>query len=126
MTFEVGVVGGFRARHHLVGDFGPAREEHEHAYRVEATVAGERLRADGTLLDITVLQAGLARVTADLDGADLNALPGLTDPTPTAEVVARYIFGRVADSTRGQGLATLSVRVWESAEAFAAYSGALV
>ena len=124
--FEVGVVGGFHARHHLVGDFGPAREEHAHEYRLELTVRGDALRADGTLLDITLLQEALRLIADDLTDRDLNQLAELNSPTPTAEVVGRYVFDRVADALKGQSAGTLSVRVWESADAFAGYTGDLV
>jgi 6-pyruvoyltetrahydropterin/6-carboxytetrahydropterin synthase len=124
--FEVGVVGGFRARHHLIGDFGPARDEHEHDYRIELIVRGDALRADGTLLDITLINGALHQIATDLTDRDLNQIVGLRAQNPTAEVVARYIFERVAEALSGHGgSSTLAVRVWESADAFAGYSGAL-
>jgi 6-pyruvoyltetrahydropterin/6-carboxytetrahydropterin synthase len=127
MSFEVGVVAEFTASHHLVGDFGPASLPHAHAYRVEVGVSGDRLGADGTLFDITRLQQAVARVIADLDGADLNDLSvsHLARPNPTAEVIARFFFDRVAGTLAGQGLARLETRIWESPEAFASYSGDL-
>ena len=125
MRFEVGVVGSFRARHHLVGDFGPASQPHEHEYRVEASVRGPNLQPDGTLFDITLLQDALAAGVGDLDGRNLNDLLGLGEPNPTAEVVARYLFRRVAPALAHTGLRTLSVRVWESEAAYAAYAGEL-
>jgi 6-pyruvoyltetrahydropterin/6-carboxytetrahydropterin synthase len=125
MTFEVGVVGHFSARHHLVGDFGPASEPHEHAYRVEAEVVGAVLRADGTLFDITRLQTALAMVIANLDGHDLNAHAGLASPNPTAEVVARFFFDSLSSALAGQGLGRLRTRVWESPEAYVSYTGDL-
>jgi 6-pyruvoyltetrahydropterin/6-carboxytetrahydropterin synthase len=117
--FEVGVVAEFEATHHLVGDFGPASLTHRHDYRVEVTVAGPTLRQDGTLLDITLIQQALRGVVDDLRGADLNTLD-LT-PNPTAEVVARYIWQRVAANLPTE---RLTVTVWESPEAFARYSAA--
>jgi 6-pyruvoyltetrahydropterin/6-carboxytetrahydropterin synthase len=125
VTFEVGVVRNITARHHLVGDFGPASEPHEHTYRIEVVVSGETLGADGTLLDITVLQAALTQSLKTLDGADLNGIPDLSSPNPTAEVVARYIFHAIAAHLRQQGLSRLQTRVWESDEAFASYAGTL-
>jgi len=127
VSYEVGVVAQFTASHHLVGDFGPASLAHSHAYRVEVGVSGDRLRVDGTLFDISRLQGAVAAVLADLDGSDLNAL-GLADlaaPNPTAEVVARLFFDRVAPALSGAGLARLQTRVWESPEAYAGYSGDL-
>ena len=127
--FEVGIVGTFAAHHHLVGDFGPASRDHAHTYRVEATVTGETLASDGTLFDITHVQRALDAVSTELGSQDLNAVAGLASPNPTAEVVARYVFERVAASLRQAAtranerrLRRLSVRVWESAEAFAGYA----
>jgi 6-pyruvoyltetrahydropterin/6-carboxytetrahydropterin synthase len=127
MSFDVGVVAQFTASHHLVGDFGPASVPHSHAYRVEVSVSGDRLREDGTLFDITRLQQAVAEVIADLDGADLNALSGRrrVASNPTAEVVARLFFDRVRPALSGQGLALLQARIWESPEAYASYSGDL-
>jgi 6-pyruvoyltetrahydropterin/6-carboxytetrahydropterin synthase len=120
MSFEVGVVTRFGAMHHLVGDFGPASQPHGHDYRVEAIARGEQLQPDGTLLDITILQNALAAIIANIEGRDLNAVEGLGQPNPSAEVVARYICERVFESTTG--VHALTVRVWESDEAFAAYT----
>ena len=123
--FEVGVVGHFEASHHLVGDFGPASHVHAHAYRIEANVSGSRLQPDGTLFDITVLQSAVGQLTRSLDGRDLNELPELVRQNPTAEVLARYAFETLAAAVRSSGLDRLQVRVWESAEAFAAYASDL-
>jgi 6-pyruvoyltetrahydropterin/6-carboxytetrahydropterin synthase len=125
MSFEVGVVVTFNAEHHLVGDFGPASLPHGHAYRVEAWVTGDALRDDGTLFDITRLQSALAAVAGDAQGRDLNDIPALAAPNPTAEVVARYFFDRLARALEGQSLAELRIRVWESPEAWAGYAAEL-
>jgi 6-pyruvoyltetrahydropterin/6-carboxytetrahydropterin synthase len=123
MSFEVGVVAHFTARHHLVGDFGPSSLPHEHAYKVEAGVSGGTLQDDGTLFDLTRLQAALQAVLGDLEGRDLNDIAGLAEPNPSAEVVARYLFGRIAPALAEQRLDRLQIRVWESAEAYASYNG---
>jgi 6-pyruvoyltetrahydropterin/6-carboxytetrahydropterin synthase len=120
MSFEVGVVTRFRATHHLVGDFGPASQPHSHDYRLEAIVVGERLQPDGTLLDITVLQNALSGTIAAIEGRDLNTLEDLAQPNPSAEAVARYICERMFASL--SGVQALTVRVWESDDAFAAYT----
>jgi 6-pyruvoyltetrahydropterin/6-carboxytetrahydropterin synthase len=125
MSFEIGVVAHFTARHHLVGDFGPASQPHAHAYRVEVGVSGGNLRADGTLFDISRLQNALSAALGDLEGRDLNEISGLAEPNPSAEAVARYIFERIAPSLSRDGLDRLQTRVWESPEAYASYTGDL-
>ena len=125
MSFEVGVVARFTAQHHLVGDFGPASLAHSHNYRVEVLAQGPQLQADGTLFDITLLQNALSAVLTQLEGHDLNTLPDLAESNPSAEVVARHITMRVAPSLKGTTVDLLSARVWESDEAFAAYTTSL-
>jgi 6-pyruvoyltetrahydropterin/6-carboxytetrahydropterin synthase len=119
MTFEVGVEASFSASHHLVGDFGPASRPHAHDYRVQISVRGDGLRDDGTLFDISRLQQALAEVIADIDGTNLN---DLATSNPTAEVMARFFFDRVAPTLTDQRLARLEARLWESPEAYASYS----
>ena len=118
--FEVGIVGEFEASHALRGDFGSASLPHAHRYRVEVGASGTELQPDGTLFDITRLQGALRVVLATLNGRSLNDVQELVDPNPTAEVVARYFFQAISPSVPG---CALTVRVWESAEAYAGYSG---
>ncbi|HEX8967704.1 MAG TPA: 6-carboxytetrahydropterin synthase [Chloroflexota bacterium] len=122
MAFEVGVVARFTARHHLVGDFGPASQPHGHTYRVEASASGASLGDDGALFDITLLQRALGEALRDIEGRDLNTVPRLATPNPTAEIVARYLFDGVAPALSNLGITTLRVSVWESDEAYAAYA----
>ena len=118
--FEVGIVATFEATHHLRGDFGPASQPHGHSYRVEVTARGERLQRDGTLFDITRLQNALRDALAGLDRRNLNDIPALAEPNPTAEIVARHVHDQILPAVTGYGL---HVRVWESPEAYATYSG---
>jgi 6-pyruvoyltetrahydropterin/6-carboxytetrahydropterin synthase len=125
MSFEVGIVASFIAHHHLVGDFGPASKPHEHAYRVEVSVSGGGLRADGTLFDITRLQNALSAVLGEIEGRDLNEIDGLAEPNPSAEVVARYLFERIAPALGDASLDHLRSQVWESPDAYASFTGTL-
>ncbi len=124
MSFEVGVVGRFKALHHLVGNFGPASDPHTHEYRVEVAAFGDTLQDDGTLLDITLLEAALVRALDVLDGRDLNEVAIFAARNPSAEVVARYLFDAIAPSLSETSIERLSVRLWESDQAYAAYSEA--
>jgi 6-pyruvoyltetrahydropterin/6-carboxytetrahydropterin synthase len=124
-SYEVGIGGQFEAAHALRGDFGPATRRHGHTYRVEAAVRSAAPRADGTLLDITLLQNALGIVVQGLHYQDLDELPAFAGRNSTAEGVARYVFEALAPGLAGQGLATLSVRIWESPQAWAACDGPL-
>ena len=120
--FELGIVGRFEAAHRLHGDFGPATRRHGHTYRVEVRATGRQLREDGTLFDITRLQAALDEVTASLHYRDLDEIPALAGRNTTAEVMAQFIFDSIAPRFNGLGLSRLSVRVWESPDAYASYT----
>lgn len=118
--YEVGVVAAFEAAHRLTGDFGPAQRLHGHTYRLDVAVRGEALRDDGTLFDITRLQAAVDGLVAALHYRDLAEVEGLASVNTTAEAVAGFCWERLAPPLRGAGLHTLVVRVWESPRAYAA------
>lgn len=120
--YEIGVSAQFEASHRLVGDFGPATRTHGHTYRLEAAARGPALRPDGTLLDITLLQAALGELVAELHYRDLGDVPGLAGVNTTAENVAGYCWRRLAAALRGRPeVAALAVRVWENPGAYAAF-----
>lgn len=123
--YEVYVAAAFEAAHRLKGDFGPASRTHGHTYRLEAIVRGERLAADGTLLDIGRLREAVEGVAASLDYRDLDEVPGLAGKNTTAEVVAGFCWEGISPSLRHRGLDSLTVRVWESPEVYAAREGTL-
>jgi len=121
--YEVGVVAQFEAAHRLTGDFGPACRLHGHTYHLEVTVEGESLRADGTLIDVGVLQEAVSGVTSAMNFRDLDELERFKDRNSTAEAVARHVFDEVRPQLECRGLASMHVRVWESPVAFASFKG---
>ncbi len=123
--YEVYVAAAFEAAHRLEGDFGPATRTHGHTYRLEAVVRGEGLAQDGTLLDIGELRGAVDGVAASLHYRDLDEVPGLAGKNTTAEVVAGFCWDEISPSLQGRGLASLTVRVWESPQVYAAREEAL-
>ena len=123
--YEVYVASRFEAAHRLVGDFGPAARTHGHTYRLEVIVRGARLSDDGTLCDIGELRDAVDDLASSLHYRDLNEVPGLEDVNTTAEAVANYCWERLAPTLRDGGLDSLSVRVWESPEVYAARDDSL-
>ncbi|HSK99124.1 MAG TPA: 6-carboxytetrahydropterin synthase [Rubrobacteraceae bacterium] len=118
--YEIYVATGFEAAHRLVGDFGPATRTHGHTYRMEVIVRGERLNEDGTLFDIGELRPAVEDLAASLHYRDLDEVPGLADANTTAEAVAGFCWERLAPPLRGNGLDSLTVRIWESPDVYAA------
>jgi 6-pyruvoyltetrahydropterin/6-carboxytetrahydropterin synthase len=118
--YEVGIMAQFEAAHRLVGDFGPATRLHGHTYRVEVIVRGERLRDDGTLFDISMLQEAVGTLVSALHYQNLSEVAGLASVNTTAEAVASFFWEALASRLSGERLTSLLVRVWESPQAYAA------
>ena len=118
--YEVYVAARFEAAHRLIGDFGPAARTHGHTYRMEVILRGQHLADDGTLYDIGELGQAVEELAGSMHYRDLNEVPGLADVNTTAEAVASYCWEKLAQSLRGRGLDSLTVRIWESPEAYAA------
>jgi 6-pyruvoyltetrahydropterin/6-carboxytetrahydropterin synthase len=123
--YEVYVAARFEAAHRLVGEFGPAARTHGHTYRMEVILRGEHLGDDGTLYDIGELGQAVEGLAGSMHYRDLNEVPGLAEVNTTAEAVASYCWEELARPLRGQGLDSLTVRIWESPDAYAAREDAL-
>jgi 6-pyruvoyltetrahydropterin/6-carboxytetrahydropterin synthase len=87
---------------------------------MEVIVRGERLKDDGTLYDVGRLRKAVEELAASLHYRDLNDVPDLAGVNTTAEAVARYCWDRLALRLRGQGLDSLTVRIWESPQVYGA------
>jgi 6-pyruvoyltetrahydropterin/6-carboxytetrahydropterin synthase len=118
--FEICVAARFEAAHRLVGDFGPATRTHGHTYRMEVILRGEHLGDDATLYDIGELGQAVEELAGSMHYRDLNEVPGLAKVNTTAEAVASYCWEKLAEPLRGQGLDSLTLRIWESPDAYAA------
>ena len=123
--YEIYVAARFEAAHSLVGDFGPATRMHGHTYRMEVILRGQQLGDDDTLYDIGELGQAVEGLAGSMHYRDLNEVPGLEGVNTTAEAVAAYCWDKLAQSLRGRGLDSLTVRIWESPDAYAAREDAL-
>jgi len=95
----------FDAAHHLDGYDGKCARVHGHTYRVEAEFSGPQLNEHGMLHDFAVLRAELEAALPD--HTDLN---DVMDLPPTAENIARSLFGKLRD----RALPVTAVTVWET------------
>ncbi|MDQ3864607.1 MAG: 6-carboxytetrahydropterin synthase [Actinomycetota bacterium] len=123
--YEVYVAARFEAAHRLVGDFGPATRTHGHTYRIEVILRGRNLGADGTLCDIGELGRAVKGLAGSMHYRNLDEIPGLAEVNTTAEAVAAYCWEKLAEPLRHRGLDSLTVRIWESPDAYAAREDAL-
>ena len=123
--YEIYFAARFEAAHRLVGNFGPATRTHGHTYRMEVIVRGRHLGDDGTLCDIGELGQAVEGLAGSMHYMDLNEVSGLAEVNTTAEAVASYCWDKLAEPLRAQGLDSLTVRIWESPDAYAAREDAL-
>jgi 6-pyruvoyltetrahydropterin/6-carboxytetrahydropterin synthase len=123
--YEIYVAVRFEAAHRLVGNFGLATRTHGHTYRMEVIVRGKHLGDDGTLYDIGGLGQTVEGLAGSMHYRDLNEVPGLEGVNTTAEALASYCWDKLAEPLGGQGLDSLTVRIWESPDAYAAREDAL-
>ncbi len=124
--YEVYVAAQFEAAHRLLGDFGPASRIHGHTYRMEVIVRGESLSEENILYDVGELRSAVEDLAASLDYRDLNEVPDLAGVNTTAEALADYCWERLAPPLRARQLDSLTVRVWESPQVYAAREDSLV
>ncbi|HEX8100130.1 MAG TPA: 6-carboxytetrahydropterin synthase [Actinomycetota bacterium] len=120
--FEVGVVAVFEAFHLMPGASGPEGQLHQHRYRMEVTADRPGLDEHGMVVDLEVFHPAVRSLVADLEGKDLSFIKPEDAEAVTVEVLSKWAHGALAPMARGQGAETLSVRVWESEDAFGGYS----
>jgi 6-pyruvoyl-tetrahydropterin synthase len=132
-VFSVTVRDHLMIAHSLRGDvFGPAQRLHGATFVVDATFRGERLDADGIVVDIGRASEELRRVVGGLTYRNLDEEPDLAGTNTTTEVLARVIADRLADAVRGgalgdaaRDLSALVVTLHESHVAWASYERTL-
>lgn len=75
------------------------------------------------MCDLGTLQQVVQESVARFHYRDLDELEGFRGRNTTAEAVAEALFRQISPHFAGQGVETVSVRVWESPQAFAGYEG---
>jgi 6-pyruvoyl-tetrahydropterin synthase len=131
-VFSVTVRDHLMVAHSLSGEvFGPAQRLHGATYVVDATFRGERLDADGVVVDLGRAAELLRGVVAQLTYRNLDDEPAFAGINSTTEELARVVAGRLADGVRAGALgeaaadlAAIVVTLHESHVAWASYERA--
>ncbi len=119
--FEVAVEYSFAAGHALRGYKGKCENVHGHNYRVQVTVAGEKLNSIGLLVDFTDLKAALREIADSFDHRFLNDLEPFKQVNPSAENLAFYLGNELGHRLQNQNVEVRSVTVWETDTTSATY-----
>jgi 6-pyruvoyl-tetrahydropterin synthase len=131
--FSVTVRDHLMVAHSLRGEvFGPAQRLHGATYVVDATFRGDRLDADGVLVDIGRAADVLRRVVAGLTYRNLDDEAAFAGLNTTTEQLAQVVADRLAEGAHAGGLGdaaagvtTVVVTLHESHVAWASYERAL-
>ncbi len=120
--FEVTIIKSFSAAHLLADIGGKCEELHGHNFKVEITVAAEKLNDIGILVDFRFLKQVLEDILEDIDHKHLNNLSVFAGLNPTAENIAKYIFEKMDPRVKTAGVNMTRVKIWESENAAVTYS----
>jgi 6-pyruvoyltetrahydropterin/6-carboxytetrahydropterin synthase len=119
--FEISVEHTFAAGHALRNYKGKCENVHGHNYKVRVTLAGDKLNAEGLLMDFVDLRSEIKELVEKLDHHFLNDIPPFDQLNPTAENLAKYICDGIELRARNQELRVQGVTVWETDATSATY-----
>jgi len=119
--YEISVDYTFAAGHALRNYKGKCENVHGHNYKVRVTLSGEKLNANGLLMDFVELRAEIKGLVERLDHHFLNDIPPFDRLNPSAENLARYICDEIGVRARTQELTVQGVTVWETDTTSATY-----
>jgi 6-pyruvoyltetrahydropterin/6-carboxytetrahydropterin synthase len=112
--------------------FGPARKLHGATFIVDVEFRRQELSADGIVVDIGLATDVLKGALAAITYRNLDELPEFAGRNTTTEVIARWVFDRMAEAVGlgrlGPGaeeIASIRVEIAESHIAWAGYEGPL-
>lgn len=120
--YELKVETDFAAAHQLsmVGE--KCENLHGHNWKIEVTVAGEKLDDGGVLMDFGIIKKNVHAIMETLDHKFLNELELFGDTTPpSSENIAKYIADSLKEKLDNPKLRVARVSAWESKNACATY-----
>ena len=119
--YELKIITRFAAAHQLRALKGGCENLHGHNWKVEVTVAGDRLGDDGLLVDFRVLKDHTKTIIDELDHKFLNEIDFFKSNEPSSENIARHIFKTLSNDLDVDGVRVTKVTAWESESACASY-----
>ena len=119
--YEVTIIKFFSAAHLLSEIGGKCEELHGHNFKVEITVAAEKLNSSGLLIDFRFLKKVLSEILEDIDHKHLNILNSFAGINPSAENIAKFIFEEMDLKLKTAAVNITRVKIWESENAAVTY-----
>lgn len=121
--YELRVITQFAAAHQLRIFGGKCEKLHGHNWRIEVSLAGDKLNDGGLLIDFREVKEATDGILEELDHSFLNELPQFEDQSPSSENIAAYVFEKLSSKLNNKRIRVTKVTAWESDSAGASYSG---
>lgn len=121
--YELRVITQFAAAHQLRIFGGKCEKLHGHNWRIEVSLAGDKLNDGGLLTDFREVKEATDGILEELDHSFLNELPQFEDQSPSSENIAAYVFEKLSSKLNNKQIRVTKVTAWESDSAGASYSG---
>ena len=119
--FEVTIIKSFSSAHLLNQIGGKCEELHGHNFKVEVTVAAEKLNSSGLLIDFREVKKWLHEILDQMDHKNLNDLSLFAGVNPSSENIAEIICKQIEQSAKQAKVRIARVKVWESENAAVTY-----
>jgi 6-pyruvoyltetrahydropterin/6-carboxytetrahydropterin synthase len=116
--YEILVEEKFDAAHCLRGYQGNCERLHGHTYKTQVFLRTGKLNDIGIAVDFRNLRTDLRTILKYLDHTYMNELPEFSEINPSAEGLARFIYGRLKEKYSEM---LTRVTVWETDSAAASY-----
>ncbi len=120
--YRISVEAHFDAAHFLRGYQGKCEAVHGHRYRVVVRISAAEVNDIGLAYDFTELKAKLKAIIKRFDHILLNDVPPFDKINPSAENIARTIYGEIKPELKEAPVALSGVAVWESPDSGVEYS----
>jgi len=111
--YELTVESHFDAAHSIEGYRGECARVHGHTWRVALTVRAESVDELGMSIDFKRLRGVLDEAVRRFDHRVLNELEEFAGTNPTAENIARVLYGILAERLCGDDVSVLSLTISE-------------
>ncbi len=120
--YEIFVKTHFSAAHYLRNYPGQCEHLHGHNWSVEVAVRAMELNEIDVGIDFRDLKKVVNKVLGELDHTNINEHPSFQDRNPSSELLARYIYERVAEELKPfQGVEVSKVTVGETPQTGVTY-----
>jgi len=119
--YELTIETGFASAHQLRGYKGKCENLHGHNWKVQISVAAERLNDIDIAIDFHDLKKIANEVISPLDHAYLNDIFPFTEKNPSSENIAKWIYDSMKKKINDDNIHVSAVTVWESDTASASY-----